>query len=441
MAVPTAELQNKADRYYFSEAMTLPPGAVYLSPLDLNKERGQIEQPLKPMIRVAIPLFSEAGERRGIVIVNYLASNLLDDLSRSSEQLEENPMLDPHLILINREGFWLRGPDPATDWEFMYERDSSFLSRYPEVFAAMRRSPQRQLQQERLATGLWTWQTLNPLDRMLEAQNPRFCPDPQQAQASSRSINSCLWIVASRVSPAQLTAITRAGYRSTLGVAAILLLTLALASLAVGNLLEERARQQRELKRLASTDTLTGLPNRRTFMTELRQATRIVRRHPHFSVGVIMLDLDHFKAVNDTYGHAAGDAVLKHVSAVIRRSLRESDTGSRLDSMEFADSSGRLGGEEFAVLLRSTSLTGVREMGERLRRALESSPVAIDDGTLTVTMSLGGSLIDAADVSGEEALMRADRALYAAKDGGRNRMATLEAGDAEPKPVSSSATD
>jgi diguanylate cyclase (GGDEF)-like protein len=123
-----------------------------------------------------------------------------------------------------------------------------------------------------------------------------------------------------------------------------------------------------------------------------------------------MMDLDRFKDVNDAHGHAVGDMVLQHFSRLLRASLRQTDTA------------GRIGGEEFCVLLRGSDLEGVRVFAERFRRQLETEPVILGDLPLTVTASGGGSTFLSTDTIPAAAMQRADAALYRAKAAGRNRV-------------------
>ncbi len=128
-----------------------------------------------------------------------------------------------------------------------------------------------------------------------------------------------------------------------------------------------------------------------------------------------MMDIDHFKAINDTHGHAAGDEVLKALVAKCISDLREVDfVGSRIF--------GRLGGEEFAVILVDCNLTGALVTAERLRQKLAELEVETPSGTLKFTVSIGANEWQPIEETLEAALARADKALYAAKDGGRNRV-------------------
>ncbi len=163
-----------------------------------------------------------------------------------------------------------------------------------------------------------------------------------------------------------------------------------------------------QVRRQAVTDELTGLANHGRFQELLRAELDQVRRY-HHSVGLIMLDLDGFKSVNDTYGHPQGDVVLKEVARVVRDTSRETDTPARY------------GGEEMAVILPHTDLAGAYTIAERVRTAIEALPIPRLDGTgeLHITASLGVAASN--DGDGQVLISRADAALYAAKRQGKNR--------------------
>lgn len=130
--VPAGELQNKADRYYFTESMQLPAGAFYLSRFDLNQEGGIIEQPFKPMLRAAMPVFDSAGQGRGVVVLNYLGKILLDRLQQVASAYGDT------LSLVDHEGFWMLTNDSADAWGFMLGMpDATLSSRYPQSWARM----------------------------------------------------------------------------------------------------------------------------------------------------------------------------------------------------------------------------------------------------------------------------------------------------------------
>ena len=168
-----------------------------------------------------------------------------------------------------------------------------------------------------------------------------------------------------------------------------------------------------ELTRLATTDFLTGVWNRRRFM-ELGEAEVARVRRSGRCFGAVMMDVDHFKAVNDTYGHDAGDNVL--------RALAE----ACIDRLRNVDIVGRMGGEEFALILPETDPQGAKLTVERLREYLGELTIPVDSGTLNVTVSAGVTTVQDPKDSIEAALKRADAALYKAKDSGRNRIVAYE---------------
>ncbi len=167
---------------------------------------------------------------------------------------------------------------------------------------------------------------------------------------------------------------------------------------------------QDELQRLAHTDALTGLNNRRLFMDRLDEESRRVERHGG-NMSVVLLDLDHFKQINDRYGHDAGDRVLRVAAERTVNVKRASDVAARV------------GGEEFALLLPATDAAGALHLAQRLRRAIEEIDTGLLLGTTEpVTASIGVATVAAGTGDAGSLLRRADQALYRAKNGGRNRV-------------------
>jgi diguanylate cyclase (GGDEF)-like protein len=163
-------------------------------------------------------------------------------------------------------------------------------------------------------------------------------------------------------------------------------------------------------------DSLTGCFNRKYTLEVLEVELRRARRSK-MPVAVLMFDIDHFKTINDTYGHLCGDAVLASIGARMKNVLRGSDLKCRY------------GGEEFLVVLPDTPLAGARRVAETLRREIAEHGVAWNGGTVRVTASFGLTTIVTGEVDTMPVLERADRALYAAKDAGRNRICTEERRD------------
>lgn len=173
-------------------------------------------------------------------------------------------------------------------------------------------------------------------------------------------------------------------------------------------------RSNEQLRELSMTDPLTGLFNRRYFMRSL--ATEFERTDRYSSqLSFIMLDIDHFKHINDTFGHQAGDDVLRTMGELLRRELRNTDLPCRY------------GGEEFCALLPETPVEGARELAQRLRWTVEATAFPAQGHEVRLTASIGVSTCPSAGVaSGEDLIRLADEALYEAKGAGRNRVVVRE---------------
>ncbi len=169
-----------------------------------------------------------------------------------------------------------------------------------------------------------------------------------------------------------------------------------------------------KLSKALLLDPLTGTGNRLHLEQRLASETSYARRH-HQALGLLLLDLDHFKGVNDEHGHLVGDRVLANVGHALTESCRTEDAVFRY------------GGEEFCVLVRGLDLDSLMQMAERIRRMVAALEVDIDDGCVQVTTSIGVAALDLKDKpDAEQILLLADRALYRAKTFGRNRVERFE---------------
>ena len=195
-----------------------------------------------------------------------------------------------------------------------------------------------------------------------------------------------------------------------LGAYICVMTTITLGSL--GFILMTKERADREIQHLALTDPLTRILNRRAFLDQAAHELSFSRRH-RIPVALIMLDVDHFKRINDRHGHLVGDDVLIELSRLLTIHLRMQDI------------LGRYGGEEFCILLPGTDGTGARTVAESLRLVVESTAFAPACGGISVTISLGAAVFDTDDANADANLTRlfedADAALYQAKRQGRNR--------------------
>lgn len=179
---------------------------------------------------------------------------------------------------------------------------------------------------------------------------------------------------------------------------------------------EELRNANQILERLAASDSLTELANRRSFFESATAEVQRAQRYGH-PLSLQMLDIDHFKSINDHFGHAAGDEVLRKLASVLRDNLRHNDLAARI------------GGEEFVVLLPETQLEDAAQHAERLRMAIAALRFPFDQSEHRMTVSIGVAALDTGELSPDPMLMRADRGLYRAKADGRNRVRVAWGGE------------
>ncbi|MGA9394051.1 MAG: diguanylate cyclase [Azonexus sp.] len=417
--VPEAQLQIKSQRYYFAATMQLAPGEIFISPLDLNVEQDRVETPPKPTIRLAMPVRDGAGRPRGIVIANDFVSRLLDKFSEVTEARETSARIN----LLNRDGYWLKAPEAVDDWGFMYGRKEHFGTRFPGPWKRMSGTERGQFAD---ADGLWSFTTVRPL----VAGMAYATGAPQLASGAVPQLrgDDYIWKVVSHI-PAET--LRQGQYRKLLGWSLITALfmgvllfgTFVLARAqrrrdvmaeslrALNRRLEEKVRQRtEELQKQAIRDPLTGLFNRRYLDETLpREIHRALREEE--GLAVVMIDLDHFKAFNDEWGHEAGDLVLLGVAEALLDGLRASDIACRYGGEEILVVMPGADAEE-AVARISAISAQVRNM-DASAKGRNLPPVSFSAGVATVPEHGNNA---------EMLLRAADRALYMAKETGRNRV-------------------
>lgn len=170
----------------------------------------------------------------------------------------------------------------------------------------------------------------------------------------------------------------------------------------------EHKRIEQELQELATIDFLTQIPNRRSFMGRMEEELARIQRGTSSAAAVLMCDLDNFKMINDGYGHAVGDLVLRHFAHILHDELRKSDYA------------GRVGGEEFAVVLAGANLVDASIFAQRVQKQLQETPVNVHGHFIPVTVSIGIAVMLASDIDADVSLSSSDMALYRAKENGRN---------------------
>lgn len=522
-------LQNKKGRYYFDDTFKLEDNQVFISPLDLNIERNKIEEPLKPMLRIGAPVFNSEGKKIGIILLNYLAKDLIDELKKN--------IISKHskLYFLNQDGYWLYSDKKEDEWGFMYadKANQVFKNRFSEkLWDEIYNNNEGQIQNE---FGVFSFNTIYPLNlqhfsstgsgKAFEASKAdiewkkykwkliSYISKEDLKKITSQTDNNylILWTLsliinfiislimaktivlrqkadADRLSAEKRYRIlfeqagesivvtqkdkTIMANRRTLNFfeyAHDELLTMPLPALIhqddrdklVQNKIKqfdesieslvfeariisktgkekwaeirstrlelqdeiallyffldvsERKKMEARLKELATIDSLTNCYNRGYFsellIKEIERAHRTEQK-----LTFIMIDIDHFKKINDTFGHAIGDLVLKKFVEITKCEIRTIDI------------IGRLGGEEFGVVLPNCTLKNGMNCAERIRLALQECDLKSENMNKDIcfTISLGVTELNKFDDI-DSLLKRADNALYAAKDEGRNRVVSI----------------
>jgi len=417
--VPVERLQNKAQRYFFVDTMKLAPGEIYVSPFDLNIEQGRVETPFKPTLRLGMPVVDQAGHPRGIVMVNYFGRYLLDKFSDVTEAGESGVRVS----LLNRDGYWLVAPQAGDEWGFMFGRKDHFGTRFPEAWARISAGARGQFED---GDGLWSFITVRPLGAGMASA--AGSPLADSGESASIGADQYVWKVVSRIPPDMLM---RMANRSLGGW--ILITLLFMGALLAGAFVLARANQRRdamaeslrtlnrrleekvrqrtdELLQQAIRDPLTSLFNRRYLDETLpREIHRALREEE--SLAVVMIDLDHFKRFNDQWGHEAGDIVLLGVAEALLDGLRASDIACRY------------GGEELLVVMPGADADeAVRRITAIAAQARSVGARVMGREIDAITFSAGVATVPEHGDSADVLVRAADRALYMAKETGRDRI-------------------
>ncbi len=197
--VPDVDLQQLVENQYFKAAMTLKPGQIHVSPLELNTERGQVETPRKPVLRIAAPLTDDQGRPRGVLVLDVAAAGMLETFTKSLAEARD------HAGLLNGEGYWLRGIRSEEEWGFMFNRKTTLAATNPAAWKAVTEIPSGQAE---LADGLWTWSTVYPL-KVEPGMDVPAIP---------------AWLVVSHVSDDQLALVRQNAWRLAGGIGLVLVL-------------------------------------------------------------------------------------------------------------------------------------------------------------------------------------------------------------------------
>jgi PAS domain S-box-containing protein len=240
VAVSANKLQNKGQRYFFTDTIKLKPGEIFVSPLDLNIEQDKIEVPHKPMIRAATPLVDSRGARRGIVILNYYGRVMLDSFAEVTTDIAD------HVMLVNRDGYWLKSPKADEEWGFMFKRpDLTLAARAPSAWASIRSADAGQVI---LPDGLWTWRSVHPL--LPGQKSSAGAPDAFVPSRGEVEAKEYVWKTVAHLSRDVLSALQQAIWLKLAGAAATFLGLLGAGAWKLASAWTALASSEAEVRRL-----------------------------------------------------------------------------------------------------------------------------------------------------------------------------------------------
>jgi diguanylate cyclase (GGDEF)-like protein len=353
------------------------------------------------MIRFGTPVFDTHGKKRGIVVLNYLGEKLLHALDKAHIGIQSH-----HDMLLNSDGFWLKALKPEDEWGFMYKdgENRTFGNAFPETWQRISNEESGQFYNE---GSLFTFATVYPL---LGVQESSAGPD-ETVEFIHPRVKLYYWKIVTYVPSDVLKADRPKVLVKYSLVFAVLTLILGGVSWVMARARVSRMQLEEELRRFSFMDELTGIANRRNFDTFIdTEWKRAVRDNTPLSL--LMIDIDFFKAFNDTYGHQSGDECLRQVASIINATLKRP-----------GDMVARYGGEEFAVVLPGTDIEGAASLSESLRAKAEALGIvhAKSQASNYLTISVGCATVFPRQTSSPARLISAaDQALYQAKQAGRN---------------------
>lgn len=387
VAIVSAEqLQEKSHRYYFKQAIKMNPSAIFISPLDLNFENGEIEHPFKPMIRLASVLMGPKGTKIGLLIVNLEGAHLLGQLDNISKNSSGN------IMLLNKDSYWLFG-DTNKQWSFMFANKPQhrFKDQQPHIWQSMQTQANGIIKNE---NNVYIYEHLTLLNDML-------LPN---AIANSL-INRPEWTLINKVPLAKIesefSSLKKLIIALYLGIMTLMIFVI--YTFAINTI--KRRKYQAKVENYAYLDSLTGLYNRRIFLEQLD--LEIIKATQLSCPLVLMyLDLDYFKPINDELGHGAGDEVLKEVAIRIKSCLRQQDIIARI------------GGDEFAAILpQLNDKKAIADIAERIIKSI-NTPFTIFDQQCSLGISIGIATSTSETQTSIKLKTQADQALYEAKNSG-----------------------
>lgn len=341
LLVDQADLQNKKDRYYFTDTMKLKKDQIYISKLDLNVENDVIEDPIKPMLRISMPYYNSKGEQKGMIILNYLAGDLLKQIKKIATTSNGN------LFLINADGYWIYdSEEPKNNWTFMYEdqMNISFNNRYQEEWKTIKEKDSGQIINK---NGVFVF-SKSITSRTFKQDNVGYKIILGAGDLSLVSVMSN-----SSENGKLFTNSFWQNELATLKNIYYLYVFLFFISVIISVLMIMNKNEKAKIKFFSEYDSMTGVYNRRAGFEKLSQLYKS-SESKNSTISVCFIDINGLKEVNDALGHESGDELILSVIAGIKHNIRNNDFVARL------------GGDEFLIIFEGMDESKAEEIWSRI---------------------------------------------------------------------------
>ncbi len=345
--VPQDQLQNKKDRYYFKDSIDLDADQIYISNLDLNIENGSIELPINPMIRLSQPFFDQNGVKQGLVVLNYSASDILQQIASVAAGSAGD------VFFLNKEGYWLfNSTDSYTEWAFSYNSDS--LTKFPSYYTREWDLISAGGSGTMLTENGYFYYTTIPVNTICESNSAGL----QIVSDIDR------WYIVSHIPyhlgdgaypSGDLWILLRLSFEHYYF---LYLFALIIATVLAGYITSSKTRSK-EVKFFSEFDVMTNALNRRSGIGKLNDLYRSLSKTA-CTMSVCFIDINGLKEINDTLGHETGDELIITVAKTIRAVIR---TGDFLI---------RLGGDEFLIVLQGIDEETAEEVWQRIVASFET---------------------------------------------------------------------
>ena len=396
-------LNLQKNRYYFTHTLSLKNKQIYISPLELFIENNKITQPEKPIMLVGTPVFDNLNIKQGIIVINYLATDILSSINNFARLSSGN------IMLLNSNGYWLLGADNSKDnMGFMYKDKSNkkFSTKYPTAWKQIVKTDSVQLITNE---GLFTSTTI-PLSNLFKQINSNPHSKFNSLLENKLSLNhkGHYWKLISFIPKKDFISNNSkhlSQYLSWLG--RILLILAIIPSFLIAYAITKIKYKQLELYRMANFDKLTSLPNRKYFFDILQKTVKIATKGKTI-FALLYIDIDNFKSINDTHGHEQGDYILQ-------------ETAKRfINSIHHTDFVARIGGDEFVIILKNIKTEEDSKLIAKRLLDIFSEPFLLNHEEFQVSISIGISTFSKDNHNDSILLKQADKAMYKAKKSGKN---------------------